>query len=379
MMRSTAAGTPGVLHVVLSLAPGGTERLVVEMVRSLRHRHRTSVCCLDEAGVWGEALRAEGTSVHVLGRQPGFQPALAKRIAAVAASQHATVLHCHQYTPFVYGCLARVFNPQLRVIFTEHGRVHDGPPSRKRRAANTLLSRLPARVFAVSEDLRQHMIAEGFASSAIDVVVNGIADNVVRGDGARAQARLRLGLSHDVFAVGSVGRLDPVKDLRTLLAAYEQFARERPRTRLLVIGDGPERAALEQQARALRAPVDFLGHRPDVQELMPAFDVLVNSSVFEGVSLTLLEAMAAERPVLATRVGGTPQVVVDDVTGLLVAPRDASALAAGLESIATRPWAARVMGIAGRRRVLEQFSLARMVETYSMVYSELQGHSSCAA
>jgi L-malate glycosyltransferase len=377
--HALTSSNPGVLHVVLSLSPGGTERLVVDMVRGLRQRHRTAVCCLDEAGSWGEALRAEGTRVDVLSRRPGFHPGLAKRIAAIADAQDATVLHCHQYTPFVYGCLARVFSPKLRVIFTEHGRVHDGPPSRKRRTANKVLSRLPDRVFAVSEDLRDHLVAEGFPAEAIEVVLNGIDVTVARGEAARSAARAVLALAVDEFAVGSVGRLDPVKDIPTLLAAYERFAATHRRTRLFVVGDGPERSALQQLAGTMEARIEFLGHRPDVQRLMPGFDVLVNSSVFEGVSLTLLEAMAAERPILATRVGGTPQVVVDDVTGLLVPARDPVALAAGLDAIATRPWASYAMGIAGRKRVLDQFSLARMMETYSAVYTDLQGPLSCAA
>ena len=376
----TMSSTPGgVLHVVLSLVPGGTERLVVDLVRGLRQRHRTSVCCLDEAGAWGEALRADGTHVSVLGRTPGFQPGLARRIAGIAAAQQATVLHCHQYTPFVYGALSRMFNPGVRVVFTEHGRLHNGPPSRKRRAANAVLARLPDRVFAVSEDLKSHLVAEGFRAADVDVVVNGIPVDVPHGDRARADARARLGLAADEFVVGSVGRLHAVKDIPSLLDAYDQVAARRPRTRLLVIGDGPESAALADRARALRGHVEWLGHRADVAQLMPAFDVFVNSSIFEGVSLTLLEAMAAERPIVATRVGGTPQVVLDDVTGLLVPPRDASALAEAIESVAARPWNARVMGVAGRRRALTEFSFARMMETYSSVYTDIQGRWPCAA
>lgn len=289
----------------------------------------------------------------------------------MAARLQLNVLHCHQYTPFVYGALARVRHPHLRVLFTEHGRTGDDPPSRKRRVANTLLARLPSRVCAVSADLARHLTREGFPPSRVQVVPNGI-DPGARPDPETGQrARLALGLDDQAFVIGTVGRLNAVKDLPTLFDAFERLLQGRPDATLVVVGDGPERAALERRAAAAGDRIRFTGHRGDVRALMAAFDVYVSSSVFEGVSLTILEAMAAGRPVVATRVGGTPEVVADGQTGLLVPPRDPLRLAEALLDLSASPQRARALGAAGRLRVCDRFTFDRMVDWYAAAYGEL--------
>jgi glycosyltransferase involved in cell wall biosynthesis len=370
---STASGSRSgaVLQVVLALNPGGTERLVVETVRRLRGRQRMVVCCLDQPGAWGEELAQEGVEVVALAREAGFRPSLGAAIANVADRTGANVLHCHQYTPFIYGCIARALRPRLRVLFTEHGRLGDGPPSRKRRIANRLFSRVPSRVCAVSEDLRRHMASEGFRSSQIDVVSNGIDPGVLPDERARREARQLLGLDEAAFVIGTVGRLDPVKDLPTLIEAFRQVRHVRANAHLVIVGDGPERDALQRTAAGVEG-IKFTGHRGDVRRCLAAFDVYASSSVFEGVSLTILEAMASGCPVVATRVGGTPEVVVDGRTGVLVAARDAGGLARALEQVSTDSRAARAMGQAGRTRLCERFTLDRMITHYAQVYSELE-------
>lgn len=360
----------GVLQVVLSLTPGGTERLVIETVRRLRLRHPMAVCCLDDEGAWAEELRKDGIQVVSLGRRPGFHPLLGREIAAAARRLDARVLHCHHYSPFIYGCLARAFNPRLRVLFTEHGRFAEGPPSAKRRLANAVFSRVPHRVCVVSADLERHMAAEGFRKHAIEIVANGVEPGAVPDRAARHDARALLGLDDDAFVVGTVGRLDPVKDLPTLITAFRQFSAARPLARLVIVGDGSLRTELQHLASG-SAAIQFAGHRSDARHLVAAFDAYVSSSIFEGMSLTILEAMAAGRPVVATRVGGTPEIVVDGETGILVQPRDPAGLAQALLRLSSDPSGARAMGLAGRARVCERFTLERMVNHYAAAYSQL--------
>src|SRR5437762_4660051 len=149
----TGLDRPAVLQIVLSLNPGGTERLVIEIAKRLTERFRMTVCCLDDRGAWAEELTDAGIDVIALRRRPGFHPALAARIARIAAARGASVAHCHHYSPFVYGQLATMLRPGLRLVFTEHGRLSNAPPSRRRRLANQVLARLPGRLFAVCEDL----------------------------------------------------------------------------------------------------------------------------------------------------------------------------------------------------------------------------------
>src|SRR5262249_7062440 len=124
---------PRVMHVVLSLDPGGTERLVIEIVKGLGPKIDSVVCCLDQAGSWAGELEQIGVPVVPLARREGFRPSLGKQIAQLAETHAVDVLHCHHYSPFIYGQIARVVRRNLRVVFTEHGRASDAGPSFKRR------------------------------------------------------------------------------------------------------------------------------------------------------------------------------------------------------------------------------------------------------
>ena len=364
---------PRVLHVVIGLGPGGTERLVVELARRATARVDAAVCCLEDVGEWGEILKDEGFTVTALHRRPGFRPALGMAVAGVASAFRANVLHCHQYSPFVYGCIARVRYGAARLLFTEHGRLADAPPSGKRRTANRLFARLPDRVFTVSDDLRRHLATEGFNPADVDVIYNGVDALAMPTDGERLEMRARLDLPPDAVVVGTVARLDPVKNLETLIEATRLAARTGPLSPvLLVVGDGPERNGLEARAREA-GPSDrvrFLGHRDDARRVLAACDIYANSSTFEGISLTILEAMAAGLPIVATAVGGTPEIV-DASCGVLTPPRDAARLANALVSLASDRARRMEMGAAGRRAVEARFTLDRMVDDYVRVYEGL--------
>jgi len=357
-----------VLQVVLSLNPGGTERLVLDLVTRLHDDIPMSVCCLDDAGAWAEQLTSRGIEVTSLQRLPGFHPRLGSDIHAVARRHGATAIHAHHYSPFVYSCLARVWQPRTHLIFTEHGRVSDAPPSARRRLANQFFSRFPTRVCAVSGDLREHIVQEGFAPSQVEVIYNGIHVHPAAPAGARTNVRARLGIDDGTLVVGTIARLDPVKDLGTLLQGAARVRASRP-VHIVVIGDGPERAALHAQAAdlGLAGDVTWLGHRDDARDWLPGCDVFVNCSTSEGVSLTILEAMAAALPVIATRVGGTPEVVTDGC-GVLVPARAPSAIADALMQLAGDATRREAIGAAARRRVVDHFSLDRMVEDYRRIY-----------
>ena len=355
------------MQLVLSLAPGGTERLVIEIVRALAGQIDFVVCCLDEPGAWADELRALDIPVIALGREPGFHPRLAVRLAQVMRHHQVDVVHCHHYSPYVYGLLASAL-AGVRVVFTEHGRLSDAKPSSKRRVINPVLSMYPGPIFAVSENLKQFMVEEGIPARRIEVVHNGVHIGPQPTDEDRAAARTRLGLTSDAFVVGTVGRLDPVKNVDALLQAHQRLCDTVPTLRSVIVGDGPERARLEAAAFecGVARSVEFTGYRSDVRELMAAFDVYVNCSIYEGVSLTILEAMASCLPVIATRVGGNGEVVADGETGFLVEGDDG--IADALLRLAGDAESRRRMGDAGRRRVEQQFSMRAMVERYARSY-----------
>lgn len=368
--RSSApAQRPRIMHVVLSLSPGGTEHLVVEMCRRLPPRFDVSVCCLDDEGAWARGVRSRGVEVIALHRPPGFRPHVGREIARLAAERSVSVLHCHQYSPFVYGWIAARWNRNLKLVYTEHGRLSDAPPSRKRQLVNPLLSIGGGAIVAVSEDLRAYMIASRFPRKRVRVIHNGIAPGAMATGLDRHAARRVLGLDRRAFVIMTVARLDPVKDLPTMLEAFAQVRRGLPAARLVIVGDGPEREALA--TRAARADLDgsviFAGYQSDVRTLLPAADLYASSSISEGISITILEAMAAGIPVVATAVGGTPEILSKG-GGVLVPSRDPDRFALALFELAGDSARRDALGAAARRRLTEAFTMERMIDDYAAAY-----------
>ena len=368
---------PRVLQVVLSLDTGGTERLVIQICTKLQHRFEMAVCCLDSPGVLAPELTGRGIEVAAFNRDAGFRPSIGRRIAQAAQRHGASIIHCHQYSPFVYGLIARLFHPKLKLVFTEHGRHSDAPASIKRRLVNPLLGRLPGSLHSVSGALRDSMVAEGFPTRRIDVIHNGVDPGPLPTATDRRNARHSLDLPDDAFVVGTVARLDPVKDLDALIAAFTKMRSVNERSVLVIVGDGPERGQLERATRecGVAGAVRFLGDRRDVRRLLPAFDVYANSSISEGVSLTILEAMSAELPVVATAVGGTPEVIRDGITGVLVPGRQPKALADALIALSASSERRHALGVVARLSVEERFAIDGMVERYASVYERLAGSS----
>jgi len=374
-LRARAPGAGArVMQVVLSLTPGGTEHLVVEMCRRLQSEFQVSVCCIDDEGAWAADVRRHGIEVTALNRRRGFRPEIGRRIARLAAERQTHVLHCHQYSPFVYGRIAAWCDRRLRIAYTEHGRLSDAPPSWKRRLANSVLSRFDGAFVAVSHELRGYMIGSGFPARRVGVIHNGIAPGPLPHATARAGARRMLGLEDRAFVAVTVARLDPVKDLTTLLGAFAIVRRQVAGARLIIVGDGPERDNVAAQVRLLdlEQAVHITGFRSDVRALLAAADVYVSSSISEGISITILEAMAAGVPVVATSVGGTPEILAE-AHGVLVPSRDPDRLAAAVVSLSRDRWRRADLATAARRRLETAFTIDRMVEDYARLYRGLAG------
>lgn len=357
------------MQLVLSLSPGGTERLVVDLCRRLADRVDTVVCCLDEPGEWASQVSDLNIPVVSLSRQPGFHPSLSVRLGEALKTHGIDVVHCHHYTPYVYGVMAAMLNPSVRVVFTEHGRLHGAGISNKRRLVNPVLSRWPARIFSVSAALKHDMTSEGFPERSIEVLYNGVELGRRPRAAERAAMRAALGLPADALVLGTVGRLDPVKNLEKLLEARVILGARFPSAHVVVAGDGPERQALVDRAHALGIAdvTHFTGYRTDVRDVMAAFDVYVNCSTYEGVSLTILEAMATTLPVVAGAVGGNPEVVIDQETGFLVGLRPYE-FASAIGALLSNPKLRQTMGDAGRWRVKRHFTIERMVDDYAAAY-----------
>jgi glycosyltransferase involved in cell wall biosynthesis len=191
----------------------------------------------------------------------------------------------------------------------------------------------------------------------------------------RAAARRALGLAEDTPVLATVARLEPVKDQATLLRAFEKVGAALPESRLVLVGDGSVRPALEEQARqrGLAGRVIFLGRRADVAQLLPLFDAFVLTSTSEGLPLTILEAMGVGIPVVATRVGGVPELVDDGETGILVEPADAVALGRALDGLSSNVELCVAMGKAGALKAAQEYAVSDVAERLVDLYGELTG------
>jgi glycosyltransferase involved in cell wall biosynthesis len=218
--------------------------------------------------------------------------------------------------------------------------------------------------------LKTHLVAEGFPRTSVAVIYNGIDVGDAPSASDRARIRQTLGVGDDTLVVGTVARLDPVKDLGTLIEAAGHLASER-RLRTVILGDGSEMSRLKQAAaaRGISSVITFLGHRDDARSWLAGFDVFVNCSTSEGISLTILEAMAAGLPVVATAVGGTPEVVTNDC-GYLVPPRDPVRLADAVRRLSRNADERQSLGTLARQRIHRYFQLERMISEYELVYRD---------
>ena len=372
---------PTICQLLIGLGMGGAEVLAARMARRLSDRFRFVFACLDEEGILGEDLRADGFSVRVLGRQPGIDWRCGRRLAALIRSEQVSLVHAHQYTPFFYAAASRLPWRHPPIVFTEHGRWFPDFPRPKRIAANRVLLGRRDRVVGVGESVRQALIHnEGIAPRRVEVIYNGINLDAYpdgnENDNEIADVRHEAGVATHDFMVILVARLDHLKDHVTAIEAHKHVIARRADAKLVLVGEGPERPKIEEAIRAkgLESSVRLLGLRKDIPRLIRASDVFLLTSISEGIPLTLIEAMAARRPVVSTRVGGVGEVVEERKTGLLAASGDALALADHLVSLAENPALRQEFGRLGRHRAEEFFSETQMMERYDRLYRETIGH-----
>lgn len=349
-----------VCHVSLTLKTGGLERILADLAR----HHDPAVCtptfvAICETGRFADEIREQGCRVHQL--PVGGRIAQIRAMAKLFRDEQIDVVHTHNTYPHLYATLAARWASVPVVVQTRHGqRAGHGWKSR---VSYRWAAKLVDRVVAVSDDAARLCVdADGLLRSKVQRIWNGIDLSDFDFHGPVAEP----------IAI-SVARLSAEKDFPTLLRATALAAVQVPDLQLRIVGDGPERAALENLSRelGLSTRVEFLGERRDVPLLLRDAGFFVTASLTEGISLTLLEAMAVGLPVVATAVGGNPEIVQAGVTGLLAPAADPPALAAEMIAMACRPADWPSFGRAGRQRVCEEFDVRRMAADYEALYREL--------
>jgi sugar transferase (PEP-CTERM/EpsH1 system associated) len=357
------------MHVVYRLQAGGMEYGVVKLVNGLDQRHVASSVCSTTPATDVKRLLRSDVPLFECRRRAGNDPRIVAELVRVFRREKPDIVHTHAWGTLVEGLLAARLARVPHVIHGEHGTMALRPLQVR---IQRLVWPRTDRILAVSSRLADRMAAvTGFPRERITTIRNGV-DASRFGGLSGAAARASLGLPQDALLIGTIGRLVPVKHHTSLIEAVA-LLRDRGRAvTALIAGDGPLRAELEASidAKGLRDRVLLLGHRSDPELVLAALDIFVLPSLSEGLSNTILEAMATGLPVVATAVGGNDELVEHDVTGLLVPASDSPALAAALDRLLASERARAAMGAAALARARGAFSIDTMVENYARVYLE---------
>jgi sugar transferase (PEP-CTERM/EpsH1 system associated) len=364
------------MHVVHTLMVGGMERLVVDLVEGLSpDLYDRYVCCLDQRGPLADELQGRGVTVYCLNKGSGVRWDLPWKVRRLIRRLGIGVVHTHNLSGLLYGGVGATLAGVKVIVHTEHGRDLDYYQSRRSQRLERVLTRLANRVVSVSRPIFDELRhVQGIPLSRLLLIGNGV--RIERYPAAPApDLRARLGIAERDRVIGIVARLVPVKDHSTMLRAMVAVIRAIPEARLVVVGGGPLRGELEAQAARLgiASRVTFLGSRLDVADLLGLMEIFALSSVSEGMSMTILEAMAARCPVVATDVGGTSWLVHHEKTGLLVPSQQPDRLADAIVRLLNdRVWAAQ-LGQAGYELVRERFQLDQVIQQYDDLYRQLLG------
>jgi glycosyltransferase involved in cell wall biosynthesis len=357
-----------VVHLVEALGTGGLEHVVASLSRYARDRgFEVDVLCAVRAGRVAAEIEATGVSVRVLGAT-GYRPRDILGAARALREIGPDIVHSHGHFAGVLGRAAAWWAGVP--IAVHHMHTIDTTLRRRHRRLERLLAGVTWRVLCCSRAVAAHAAEDlGVPEALLLIVPNGVdppplstVDTALAEIGRPAAP-----------IVGCLGSLTPHKGQGVLLRAIEHLPPDRPLPTIVFIGDGPERSTLETLVATLgrRPRVLFLGERHDARSLLPAFDlVVVPSLAREGFGLAAIEAMDAGIPVIASRVGGLPEVVEDGRTGLLVPPGDSAALAEAMTRLLERPETRRSFGAEGHRRVEQHFRAAVMARRVETLYEE---------
>lgn len=361
-----------ILHIQKVAGIAGSENHLLTLLPGLAsHDYEPEMLALadghDRPEAFVERMRRSGVVTRIMRISRDVDVSLLPRLAAAVARGRFGVVHTHLLHADLYGRpAARLAG--TRVVSTYHC---DDPFHLIRgiRQIDAVTARLCSRIICISCAVRDFVRDRlGVPPDRLDVIYYGLqTPDTVQGP---SQLRTSLGIGPDAPLIGIVARLTAQKGHQYLLEAMRTVAERVPSVRLVIVGDGELRQDLERACAklGLEGRVCFLGYRPDAAQLMREFDIFVLPSLFEGLGMVFLEAMAAAKPIVATRISAIPEIVLDGETGLLVPPRDSAALAEALYELCANPGRGVQLGSRGRERLERVFTVEGMIEATARVY-----------
>ena len=362
------------LFLVNGFAIGGGELKLLELAKELLRRYSERfavvVCSVGQGGPLQKEFEALDVRTEVFEKKGKYDISLIGKVARLIREENIDVVQTTLFYADVIGTLAARMAGKIPVVSWE---AITEPYRKKHLLAYWLASRWFSVSVAVSDAIRRQVIEERRVSPDKAMTIHYGVDTEKFHPMHRNVLRKEIGLNRKEKILGTVARLAEQKGHCYLLDAAPSILQEHPDVHFVFAGDGPLRSELESQTcrNNLNGHVHFLGFRSDVRELMSEFDVFVLPSLWEGLPNVVLEVMACGKPVVATAVDGTPEAIVDGETGLLVPPRDPKALAEAIIKLLGDEKNIKTMGIKGRERVEQSFSLETQIDRFVELYEKL--------
>jgi len=367
-----------VLHVIDSLHLGGAQEVVMNLATCGDREHfRHEVATMHGRGVYWDRMAALGIPLHSLSPHK-LLPWYAASLPALLLRGRFDILHCHLVASNIF---AKPVGAACRVpVILNHDHTNDDyrASQRVRLALDSLANRLATHVIAVSDSCRKFLIERervpeemiSLVRNAIDTARYSRARGSFESRGSRGDARRALGLPTDAPVVAGVGRLNPQKNFSLFIRVASEVLRRHPSAVFVLAGEGPEEAMLRRLGReaGLGDRLVFSGYVADTRLVYLACDVLLMPSHFEGLPMTLLEAMAMEVPVVASSLDGIAEVVADGTDGFLVAPGDCAGFVEKVSRLLDDPALAARTGRAATQKISAEFSAARMCSDVEAIY-----------
>lgn len=360
-----------ILHLIETSGPGGAENVLINLVDKLDKNKYKSLICLLKDGWLNAQLAKRRFETTILPHTRTLDFSWLYHAIRFIRARNVSLLHAHEFAMNTYSSMISSL-VNIPCVATVHGKNYYTEKWRRKVAYRFVAKQ--SKMVAVSKDIKNFLLDQVHIDEAKVITIhNGIdVDQYLPRHEGRERTRRELGVDENRPVIGTIGNLYSVKGHRYLLKAALTVTEQYPDTVFLFAGRGQMLDELQSQARALGIynNVRFLGFREDVADLLDGFDIFVLPSLSEGLPLSILEAMAANKPVVATNVGGIPEVVVDGETGLLVPPMDSAALANAMLTLLNDPGIARTFVEKGAERVTARFSVQAMVTEYERLYEK---------
>jgi len=365
---------PRIMHVTFDMRIGGTEQVIKNLIEgSDKNTFDMSIFCLEQPiGPFGEMLLDQGVSIDSVQRKEGFDISLIKAIRKHITQHNIDILHCHQYTPWVYGALAAI-GTKTKIIFTEHGRFYPDRSSWKRKYVNPLLTFITDSITAISKATKQALVDfEYIPDHKINVVYNGIAPVVVN-PAQTVKLKQELKINNSTKVIGTIARLDSIKNHSMMFKAFKRVLDTFPNTVLLLIGDGEERDNLESlvDESGIRENVIFTGYISRPGTYLDAMDIFLLPSLSEGTSMTLLEAMSLLKPCVVTDAGGNREIINNNYNGIVTENDNVEEFSNGILELLGNAAKLKEMGESSLLRFNKSFTVSHMVREYQKIYNSL--------